>query len=73
MIYLKIFKKEKFYCIYDKSLNFVYIPSNSTCIFPVGPCLCFPIKISAKPAISFILDCHSACSIDPSLGCFFSS
>ena len=40
------------------------MPSNSTCIFPVGPCLCFPIIISASPFMSFILDCHSACSIE---------
>ena len=31
---------------------------------PVGPCLCLPNIISAKPSTSFILDCHSACSIE---------
>ena len=49
------------------------MPSNSTFTVPVGPCLCFPNIISANPFTSFIFDCHSACSIDPNLGCFLSN
>ena len=31
----------------SKSLNFVYMPSNSTLTVPVGPCRCLPIIKSA--------------------------
>ena len=72
-IYLNLFiTKEKLGLIFCQIFEFCINSSNSTLTVPVGPCLCLPKMISASPLTSFILDCHSACSIEPNLGCFLS-